>query len=173
MKNEIIATRPIIRKIFFTFIFISQTHAQWEGGASFNYKSEIPETGFGVYISRNLPVQFASVGVKARTLFDYYFQQDYSSLELHADLLTLMYYKNFQPYLILSLGGSQYSINDFSEFIFVLGAGVGIRFPVTSDVLPFFEVCSNKYFSSFDKETTEEKISSIQIVSRIGMTLKF
>jgi len=163
--------RKIILLTFYSFPAL----AQWEAGVSFNYKSEIPETGIGINISRNLPLQFSAFGIKTRIGFDYFYADDEGNnlnADLHADIIAIMFYQNVQPYFGLSFGGSRYSVNDFDEYIFFLGSLAGIKFPVTSWLHPFVEIYSNKYFSDFDEQKTIQSISSVQIAGRAGVIVK-
>lgn len=165
-------------KIFFFLMILSfPALAQWEAGASFNYKNEIPEKGFGVYAARNLPVQFADVGIKVRAGFDFYFSpgtsNNHLSKEFHIDLVATLFYRYAQPYFGLSFGAAHYSINDFNEYIFFLGSLIGLKIPATTWLHPFVELYSNYYFSDFDEQQTKQNISSFQVAGRAGFILKF
>jgi hypothetical protein len=165
------------RNFLFTVLFTHSLSAQWEGGASFNYKCEIPEKGVGVFIARNLPVQFALFGIKARAGIDHFFANESDknifNVNVSADLVTTLFYRDIHPYLILSFGGSHYSVNDFNDYLFTLGAGAGIKFPLSTQVQPFIEINSIKFFSNFDEEKTGRSISSAQLAGKAGIAIKF
>jgi hypothetical protein len=153
-----------------------QALAQWEAGASFNYKNEIPEAGFGVFVSRNLPVQFASFGIKARFGGDVYFYKENDktniNTDIHADLISTFFYRYLHPYFVLRIGGNHYSINDFKKYIFLLGSGTGIKFPVSAMVRPFIEINLIKYFTDFNENLTMRSISSLQMAGRAGIIIQ-
>ena len=170
-----ISAKMGFKKIILLMFYAFPALAQWEAGSSFNYKNEIPGTGFGIFVSRNLPVQFSSFGIKTRIGFDYFLsdgESDNLNADLHADIVAILFYQNVQPYFGLSFGGSRYSVNDFDEYIFFLGSLAGIKFPVTSWLHPFVEIYSNKYFSDFDEQKTIQSISSVQIAGRAGVIVK-
>jgi len=167
----------VFRLIFLITILSYPAWAQWEAGASFNYKSEVPEKGFGIYASRNLPIQFADVGIKTRAGIDFFTNpgngDSQSSEELHADLVATLFYLDVQPYFGLSFGAAHYSINDFDEYIFFLGSLAGLRIAATSWLYPFVEIFSNYYSSDFNSQQTMQNISSLQVAGRAGFVIKF
>ncbi|HEY7751512.1 MAG TPA: hypothetical protein VH917_04410 [Ignavibacteriaceae bacterium] len=163
-------------KTVLSFLFINLTAiGQWEAGVSFNYKSEMLETGIGINVSRNLPIQFASFGIKSRIDFDYFFDNEDRNnfnADLHADILAVLFYNDFQPYFGLSLGGSRYSINDFDEYIFFLGSLAGIKFLMFERIHLHLEAYLNNYFSDFSGSESTENISSLQAAGRIGIIFR-
>ena len=164
--------------IFIVLLMIQPISAQWEAGASFNYKSEIPRTGFGLYAGRNLPFQWATIGLKVRSGIDLFIgnnnnSKTYSNESFHVDLIATLFYRYTSPYFGLSMGITHYSVNDFNKFIFLIGIPAGIKFPITDLVQPFIEININKLFSSFDIDLASENISSFQFTGKAGLIIRF
>jgi len=113
---------------------IETSFAQWEVGGSYSRRSELPENGFGISVSRNLPFQWATVGFKVRAGVDLFrsteeefinnevVEKKFLSEDYHVDLIGTFFFRNYNPYFGLSTGlGHQY-INQFNKNIFFLGA---------------------------------------------------
>lgn len=153
--------------------------AQWETGGSLNYKSEIPRTGIGLYAGRNLPFQWATIGLKVRCGIDFFIgksnnnSKTFTNESFHVDLIATLFYRYTSPYFGLSTGVGYYSVNDLNKYIFFIGIPAGIKFPITELIQPFIEINLNNYFSSFDIALTKEDISSFQFTGKAGLIIKF
>lgn len=152
--------------------------AQWEISESYNYKSEIPSNGIGIYAGRNLPFQWATIGLKVRAGADIYRETDknskrFTNEEYHVDLIATLFYRYISPYFGLSLGAGHYSVSALNKYIFLVEIPAGIKFPVTDSIQPFIELSSVKYFSSFDIKHTEQDISSFQFTGKAGFIIRF
>ena len=166
-------------------IFISPVLAQWELNGTFNYKSEIPNVGLGIGAARNLPFQWPTIGLKVRGGIDLFRSTEiqtvngvqstekFSSEDFHVDLIATLFYRYIKPYFGLGMGIGHYLVNQFDEYLFFLGALVGVKFLVATRVYLLLEVDSYKYFSSFDTEKTRRNISSLQFTGRAGIIFKF
>jgi len=166
-------------------MFINPVLAQWEVNGTFNYKSEIPNFGFGIGAARNLPFQWPTIGLKVRGGIDLFRSTEiqtvngvqstekFSSEDFHIDLIATLFYRHIKPYFGLSMGVGHYSVNQFNEYMFFLGALVGTKFTLAVWIHLFIEVDSYKYFSSFDTEKTKQNISSVQFIGRAGIIFKF
>ncbi len=166
-------------------MFISPVLAQWEVNGTFNYKSEIPNVGLGIGAARNLPFQWPTIGLKVSGGIDLFRSteiqtvngvqstEEFSSEDFHVDLIATLFYRHIKPYFGLSMGVGHYSVNQFDEYMFFLGALVGVKFSVVTRVYLILEVDSYKYFSSFDTEKTKRNISSLQFTGRAGIIFKF
>ena len=166
-------------------MFISPALAQWEVNGTFNYKSEIPNVGLGIGAARNLPFQWPTIGLKVRggiglfrsteiqTVNGVQSTEKFSSEDFHVDLIATLFYRHIKPYFGLSMGVGHYSVNQFDEYLFFLGALVGVRFSIVTRFYLILEVDSYKYFSSFDSEKTKRNISSLQFIGRAGIIFKF
>jgi len=165
-------------------MFISPVLAQWELNGTFNYKSEIPNVGLGIGAARNLPFQWPTIGLKVRGGIDLFRSTEiqtvngvqstekFSSEDFHVDLIATLFYRYIKPYFGLSMGIGHYLVNQFDEYMFILGALVGVKFLVATRVYLLLEVDSYKYFSSFDTEKTRRNISSLQFTGRAGIIFK-
>jgi len=152
--------------------------AQWEAGGSFNYKSEVPKTGIELYVGRNLPFQWATIGLKIRGGVDLYLSKNdesrvFTNEDVHVDLIATLFYRYTSPYFGLGVGAGHYSANDFNRFIFYPGILAGIKFPVTDSYQPFIEITAIKYLSRFDINLTREKVSSFQFTGKAGLIIRF
>jgi hypothetical protein len=166
-------------------MFISPLFAQWEMNGTFNYKSEIPNIGFGIGAARNLPFQWPIIGLKVRGGINLFRSTEiqnvdgvqstekFSSGDFHVDLIATLFYRHIKPYFGLSMGAGHYSVNQFNEYIFFLGALVGAKKSLTVWIHLFIEVDSYKYISSFDTKKTKRNISSLQFTGRAGIIFKF
>jgi len=164
--------------IFIVLFPVYTTLAQWEAGGSFNYKSEVPKTGAGLYAGRNLPFQWATIGLKVRFGIDVYpgkeeNSETFNSEELYTDLIATLFYRNVSPYFGLCSGAGHYSVNDFDKFVFFIGVPAGVKFPITDWIQPFIEIAATKYFSSFDINLTKQDISSFQFAGKAGLIIRF
>ncbi|MDX1373236.1 MAG: hypothetical protein R3321_12235, partial [Nitrososphaeraceae archaeon] len=141
------------------------------------YKSEIPETGLGINIARNLSFQFASFGIKWRIGAEIYRsnenQKTIKNEEYHTELIITFFERYLNPYLGLSFGVGNYSVYNFNKFIFFLGSIGGIKFPIINWLHPFLEIYSNYYFSDFNIDQTLKEISSFQITAKAGIIIRF
>ncbi|MCH8032757.1 MAG: hypothetical protein IH950_03225 [Bacteroidetes bacterium] len=176
----------VIQKIaLMSVMFINPVLAQWEVNGSFNYKSEIPNVGLGIGAARNLPFQWPTIGFKVRAGIDLFRSTEiqtengvqstikFSSEDFHVDLIATLFYRYIKPYFGLSMGVGHYSVNQFNEYMFFLGALVGAKFTLAVWIHLFIEVDSYKYFSSFNTEKTKRNISSLQFIGRAGIIFKF
>ena len=166
-------------------MLISPVLAQWEVNGTFNYKSEIPNVGLGIGAARNLPFQWPTIGLKVRGGIDLFRSTEiqtvngvqsterFSSEDFHVDLIATLFYRPIKPYFGLSMGVGHYSVNQFDEYMFFLGALVGVKFSVVTRFYLILEVDSYKYFSSFNAERTKQDISSLQFTGRAGIIFKF
>jgi hypothetical protein len=166
-------------------MFFSPVLAQWEISGTFNFKSEIPNVGPGIGVARNLPFQWPIIGLKVRVGIDLFRSSEmqtvtgiqstekFSSEDIHVDLIATLFYRHIKPYFGLSMGFGHYSVNQFNEYMFFLGALAGAKFSLAVWIHLFIEVDSYKYFSSFDKEKTKRNISSIQFMGRAGIIFSF
>jgi len=165
-------------------MFISPVLAQWEVNGTFNYKSEIPNVGLGIGAARNLPFQWPTIGLKVRGGIDLFRSTEiqtvngvqstekFSSEDFHVDLIATLFYRYIKPYFGLSMGVGHYSVNQFDEYLFFLGALVGVKFSVVTRVYLILEVDSYKYFNNFSIAKTGQNISSVQFISRVGIIVK-
>ncbi len=165
-------------------ILIAPVLAQWEVSPTINYKSEIPSKGFGIQLSRNLPVQFSDIGVKARFGIDLFREtrkeeisgivneRKFLSEDYQLGIIGTLFFRYISPYFGINTGLSHYSIREFDNYIFVLGVITGIKIPVTSWLHPALEISSSNYFSSFNVESTGEEISSLQFTGRVVVIIK-
>lgn len=166
-------------------MYITPVFAQWEVNGTFNYKSEIPNVGLGIGAARNLPFQWPIIGLKVRAGIDLFRSTEiqtvngvqstekFSSEDFHFDLIATIFYRHIKPYFGLSMGVGHYSVNQFDEYMFFLGALVGAKISLAVWIHLFTEVDSYKYFSSFDNEKTKRNISSLQFTGRAGIIFKF
>ena len=99
--------------------------------------------------------------------------EKFSSEDFHFDLIATIFYRHIKPYFGLSMGVGHYSVNQFDEYMFFLGALVGAKISLAVWIHLFTEVDSYKYFSSFDNEKTKRNISSLQFTGRAGIIFKF
>lgn len=164
--------------ILFVLLPTQPISAQWEAGGSFDYKSEIPKTGIGLYSGRNLPFQWATIGLKVRAEIDLYRSKNdkskiFTNEDVHVDLIATLFYRYTSPYFGLSIGTGHYLVNAFNRFIFFLGILVGMKFPVTDSFQPFIELTSTKYLSSFDTNLTRQNISPFQLAGKVGLIIRF
>lgn len=165
-------------------VFSSLTLAQWEVSGTFNYKNEIPKKGIGIQVSRNLPFQFASFGIKVRFGIDLFREtgvqeingkmrsRNFLSEDIQLDLISTLFFRHLSPYFGLRLGTGHYSVNQFNEYMFLLGVLTGVKVPITTWLHPMLEINVNNYFNSFDEKKIGRNISSVQFIGRIGVIIK-
>lgn len=158
-------------------ILVEASFAQWEVGGSYSRRSEVPENGFGICVSRNLPFQWATIGFKVRAGVDLFRSTEaakkFLSEDYYVDLIGTFFFRNVNPYFGLRTGLGHQHINKFDENIFFLGVIAGMKFPLTELLHPYLEITSAKYFSSFDENLIERDISSFQIKGAVGLIFKF
>lgn len=164
--------------ILIVFLLIQPGFAQWEAGGSFNFKNEAPKTGIELYVGRNLPFQWATIGLKIRGGIDLYISKNNKSIvftneDIHFDLIATLFYRYTSPYFGLIIGAGHYSVNDFNRFIFFPGILVGIKFPFSDRYQPYIEITAIKYLSSFDIKLTRHEISSFQFTGKAGVIIRF
>ena len=171
--------------LLFIILFTIPIFSQWEVGGSFNFKNRIPEKGFGINISRNLPFQWATIGFKLRFGADIYRsteeqiqnnikrEKKFLNEDYHIALIGTFFLENFNPYFGLGTGVGHEKINQFDENIFFVSVLTGVKFPVTDWLHPYLEISSIKYFSSFDEAKTGKDISSFQFKTAVGVIFRF
>ena len=170
--------------VSYIILFTIPVFPQWEAGGSFNLKNEIPEKGFGINISRNLPFQWVTIGFKLRFGVDLYrsseeekqndtkVKKKFLGEDYHIALIGTFFLKNFNPYFGLGTGVGHQDINQFDENIFFIGILSGLKFPVTNWLHPYLEISSIKYFSSFIEAKTQKDISSFQLKAALGLVFR-
>lgn len=125
-------------------MFTTDIHSQWEISSYYKYKNEIPEHGFGLTISRNLPFQFPAFGIKWRAGLDISSsseeilsgselnEMDFTNQEINAEVIVTFFYRVIKPYVGLQTGVGHYAVNDFDRYSFILGAVGGIEIPIST-----------------------------------------
>ena len=164
--------------VIVALLIVQPTTAQWEAGGSFNYKSEAPKTGIELYAGKNLPFQWATIGLKMRGCIDLYISKNgeskvFTNENIHIDLVATLFYRYTSPYFGLSIGAGHYSVNDFNRFIFFPGILAGIKFPFSDSYQPYIEISTIKYLSNFEINLTKQEISSFQFTGKVGLLIRF
>lgn len=165
------------------FLFTVNIYCQWEVSPVFNFKSEKPQSGAGLYVSRNLPFQFATFGLKVRGEINYYWNDiddnsnKYSSIDLNASIITTFYPGIYQPYLGFGLGIDRFLADPVSngdlltKYIFKINIISGTRFSISSLIYPFIELQLSNYFYDFE-ENTGADISGFQLKGSVGVSIE-
>jgi hypothetical protein len=169
-------------KTYFIVLLVAPlTISQWEFGASYKIKNEIPENGIGIHISRNLPFQRVAFGIKLRGEVNLFRQTDtenilgnnvdknYLSEDYQLEAIGRFFFKNFSPYFGFGFGYGQIGINQLSSKSLLLILLAGLSFPL-SFINPFIEIQGVNYFSDFDSSLKEKDISSFQFRGVIGVS---
>ena len=161
-------------KLFLIFLLIAPfSFSQWSVGASYKINSEIPEQGFGIFVSRNLPYQGATFGIKARAEINLFAQtedQKFISEDYNIHFIGEFYFRNFNPYYGLGFGYSQTGIEKLSSRSFILTLLIGAGFPVGA-FRPYIELQGINHFSEFESSLTEKNISSFQFRGVVGLSI--
>jgi len=162
-------------KTFLVILLIAPlTFSQWETGASYKIKNDVPENGLGIHISRNLPVQRADFGVKVRAEVNLFRQIEnkinYLSEDYHLTAIGSLFFKNFSPYFGFGIGYGELNINRFNWQGFVFTLITGINFPITDFINPYIEIQGIKYFADFDSRLTGKIISTYQLRGVVGIS---
>ncbi len=171
-----------IMKIYLIVLIIAPlTLAQWEIGTSYKIKSDIPENGMGIHISRNLPFQRAAFGIKVRVEVNLFRQietenksgssveKNYQSEDYHLNLIGSFFFKNFSPYFGFGIGYEQIGFNQLSSRSLLLTLIAGLSFP-TNFINPYIEIQGVNYFSDFDSSLDKQDISSFQFRGVVGIS---
>ena len=171
MKKSFFITAAII----FFLILHSTSSAQWGLGLSGNFRKEEPKRGIGFIISRNLPFQFPVVGFKIR-LEAILFQEripriDLTEKYLHLALAGTLFYKMFQPYILIGVGYSFQSANDLKSDSYLIGGAAGVQFAAIDPVYPFIEIKSIEYYVGLNKGASLANDS--QIAGSVGIRFEF
>jgi hypothetical protein len=135
--------------------------SQWEIGASYKIKSDIPENGFGVYFSRNLPYQGATLGIKIRAEMNLFRQtenllvnnvkQNFLSEDYNLHIIANYFSRNFSPYFGFGLGYGELSVNQVNVKwqSFVLSLVAGSKFQIDNFAGPYIEFQGFNYFVDY------------------------
>jgi hypothetical protein len=173
-------------KILLLILLIAPlSFSQWEIGASYKIKSDIPENGFGFYFSRNLPYQGATLGIEARAEVNLFRQtenlsvnevkQNFLSEDYNLHVIANYFLRNFSPYFGFGLGYGELSVNQVKVKwqSFVLSLVSGCKFQVYDFINPYIEIQGFNYFANFDSRLWGRDISTFQFRGVIGVSLSF
>ncbi len=189
----------MIRKTIFLLLILLicsyPVYSQWQAGVSYNIKSSIPENGFGIAISKNLPFQWPLIGFMVRAEANLFgtnsvvsgegnpIVENLMQTDIHLNVLGTFYPRYLQPYAGVGFGLSSliYETNDpdAEEFIytkmrkncFFMEGLAGFRLSFLRNFYPFIEVHAVRYFTSF--RSINNDISSIQFCCRFGLNISF
>ncbi|HSP87596.1 MAG TPA: hypothetical protein VLN45_05650 [Ignavibacteriaceae bacterium] len=157
------------------FLIAPLTLSQWQVGASYKIKSDVPENGIGFFLSRNLPVQRADFGLKVRAEINLFRQNEnkinYLSEDYNLNAIGSLFFKNFTPYFGFGAGYGELNINHFNWQGFVFNLLTGINFPISDFIKPYVEIQGIKYFADFDSRLTGKNISTYQFRGVIGISI--
>jgi len=169
-------------KLLVIFLILSPfTFSQWGVGASYKIKNEIPENGISINISRKLPLQFATIGVKVRAEVDLFRQKEtqtfngiskernFTSEDYHIEIIGNFFLKDFSPYIGFGIGYGKINVNQLNKgsFLFILLAGLSL--PITEFINPYLEAQCFNYLSGFDPSLSGKDISSFQFRAALGI----
>jgi hypothetical protein len=176
--------KTFIRILFISFLIfpVIPIFPQWQIGASFNFKNEIPEKGIGVNINRNLPFQRAAFGVKLRAGIDLFRQsgtetidgrnveRSFKSEDYHIEIIGSFFFRNFSPYFGFGFGYSRININELNEGSLLFSLLAGLSIPINNFINPYIEIQAFNYFSDFDPALSGRDISSFQLRGAAGIS---
>lgn len=169
-------------KIFLIILLTASfTFSQWQAGASFKIKKDIPEKGIGVHLNRNLPFQGATFGIKVRGELNLFrqtetkitdgesFKQKSLSEDFNLNITGNYFFRNFSPYFGFGIGYEQIHINQVSSRNFLLMLMIGLSIPINF-IHPFIEIHGVNYFSDFNSAFQGRNISSFQFRGSAGIS---
>lgn len=171
--------KTAIMKIYLIVIITPLTFSQWESGFSYKIKNEVPQNGIGLMVSRNLPFQRPSFGIKIRGEINLFRQTEtenilgknidinYLSEDYHVDAVVSLFYRNFSPYFGFGFGYGQMGGNRLSGKGALLILFAGLSFPV-SFINLYIEIQGVNYF--FDSFLPRKDISSLQFRGAVGIS---
>jgi hypothetical protein len=170
-------------KILLIILLISPlTFSQWEIGASYKIKSDVPENGFGFYFSRNLPYQGATLGIKVRAEVNLFRQtenlsvrnvkQNFLSEDYSLFIIANYFSENFSPYLGFGLGYGELSVNEVEVKWqgFVLSLIAGSKFLTNNFINPYIEIQLFNYIAYFNSHIWGRSIAPYQFRVVFGIS---
>ncbi len=157
------------------------TFSQWEAGVSYKLKNEIPENGFGFSISRNLPYQAATFGIKLRAELNLFRQkikpdnsgteQKFLSEDYNLNIIGEYYFKFLYPYFGIGTGYSELRSRDQNWQGVVFSLLIGSNFRFSDFIKPYIEIQGYKYFADFESLFIGKDISTYQLRLVLGVNI--
>ena len=153
------------------------TSAQWNVGASYKFKSDVPDKGVGINVSRNLPVQSPDFGFKIRAEIDLFRsseidaqgnKRNFLSEDYRAELITTFFFRNFYPYFGFGGGYGHININNLNKGSALFSFLAGVRLPLSIFFYPYVEIQGLNYFANLN-EPAAKNISSFQLRGTAGV----
>ena len=167
-------------RIFLIILLIAPlTFSQWEIGTSYKIKSDVPENGFGIYISRKLPYQGATLGINIRAEVNLFRQSEnlsgtkrnFLSEDYNLHIIANYYLNNFSPYFGFGLGYGELSVNQVRTKWqgFVLSLVAGSSFLTSSFINPYIEIQGFNYIADFNSHIWGRSIATYQFRVALGI----
>jgi len=165
------------------FLITPITLSQWELGGSYKIKSDIPENGFGISISRNLPFQGPNLGIKVRAevnLLRENAEVNFSGINEELKFLSEDYnlhiigeyfFNNFYPYFGFGFGYGELNSGRQNWQGFVLSVLIGSKFPVSKLINPYIEIQGYHYIADFDRRIWGRGMSIYQLWGVVGIII--
>jgi hypothetical protein len=162
------------------FLITPLTLAQWDIGTSYKIKSEVPKNGVGINISRNLPFQGASFGVKVRAEVNLFREtaevsipeineKKFLSEDYNLNLIGEYFFKSLSPYFGFGFGYGELNSGRQNSGSFILSLIAGTKFPVSEIINPYIEIQLFSYLTDFDSHEWGRSISKYQARGAIGI----
>jgi hypothetical protein len=171
-------------KIYILILIITPiTLAQWEAGASYKIKSEVPENGFGISISRNTPYVGATFGIKLRSEVNLFRQtaevnfagvsedRKFLSEDYNLHIIGEYYLNYFLPYFGLGAGYGELNSGNEKQNGFILSLVIGNKFAFGDIINPYIEVQGFNHLGDMDLNLSGIDISSFQFRGTVGINI--
>jgi len=161
------------------FLIAPLAFSQWETGGSYKIKSDVPAFGFGFFISKKLPFQSPSIGIKVRAEVNLFREtitpagktSKFLSEDYNIHLIGEYYPRYLYPYFGLGFGYGELNAGSRNWRGFVLSLVIGSKFPVSDLINPYIEIQGYNYFADFDRRKWGRGISMYQLRGVAGITI--
>lgn len=161
--------------IFGTLLFFIPLHetaiAQWSGGVSYEYRSEDPNSGFGLRVEKNILEDLALLDLRLRGHFSFFnettqvsrqginFSSDLNVYDFGFAALAGFSIEKVSPYIGVGIGNERFKLSTdvddvgFKERNFYWNGFIGTEVEIVPYLKPFIELRAGKLTSPEEVET--------------------